>query len=298
MIIVKIQGGLGNQLFQYATARALGLRNGVETKMDISSSLIRDDHQRIYNLQHFNIRMPVAGDEEIRELLSRKKWLQKRSKYIQNKLGIALHPTWWHQTYVYQQQYHKALMRPVRRDIYLSGYWQNEIFFKDFRSLLLEELSVKYQPDAVNQSFLDKIKTVNAVSLHVRRGDALIPAALKLYKLPSIDYYKKAIRHITEKVKDPYFFVFSDDINWCRENIKPGFPLEFIDHNGDDKNYEDIRLMNHCRHHITANSTFSWWGAWLNPSDDKIVITPDQWYHPRKFNTEATIPANWIRIKD
>jgi hypothetical protein len=296
MIIVKIFGGLGNQLFQYAAARALSLRSGTTLKMDIGDSLIRDDHNRIYGLQHFNIKADLASPEEIDHLLG-KPWVRKATKYLQNKTGLALHPTWWNQTYMYHQNYDRALMKPVKNDVYLNGYWQDENFFKDYRQVILEELQVRYEPDTVNRQIMQKMASVNAVSLHVRRGDALShPVSVKIYKLPSEEYYRKAIAHIAAKVKNPHFFVFSDDIPWCRENLSTGFPTEFVDHNGDTKNYEDIRLMSHCRHHITANSTFSWWGAWLNPAEDKVVTSPAEWFQLPKMNRNNIVPANWTRF--
>lgn len=296
MIIVKIKAGLGNQLFQYATARAMGLRSGEEVKMDITDSLTRDDHDRVFGLQNFNIQLPVATAEEIQRILSRRKWLRKKSRYFQNKTGIALHRTWWNQTYVYQTSYDKAIMKPAKRDIYIDGFWQNEDFFKEYRPLLLQELSVKNKPDAINQSVIDKMRSVNAVSLHVRRGDNLRPAAMTVYCMPDEEYYTSAISYIAGKMKDPHFFVFSDDIEWAKENMKTGFPTDFMDHNNDAKNYEDLRLMNNCRHHIIANSTFSWWGAWLNPSNDKIVISPRHWFNLAKFNRAKIIPSNWIKM--
>jgi hypothetical protein len=297
LIIVKIFGGLGNQLFQYAAARALSLRSNATLKLDITDSLIKDDRQRIYGLHHFNIKENIATSEEIENLLSRNRWLQKRSKYLQNKIGIALHKTWWNQTYVYQSQYDRAIMGSVTRDVYLNGYWQKEEFFKQYRPLLLEELSVKAKPDPVNSSLIEKMSKVNAVSLHVRRGDAVTNAvSVKIYKLPSLGYYQQAINMIRDKVSNPHLFIFSDDIPWCRENLDTGLPMEFIDHNGDDRNYEDIRLMSHCKHHITANSTFSWWGAWLNPSADKLIITPEKWFHVEKLNGAGIVPGDWIKI--
>jgi hypothetical protein len=298
MIIVKIFGGLGNQLFQYAAARGLGLRSNTEVKLDVTDPLIKDEKGRLYGLNHFNITTPMATEDEVSHLLNKNIWLQKKSKYLQNKIGVALHKTWWNQTYVYQEEYDKCMVSKVTKDIYLNGYWQNEDFFKEYRSIILNELSVKNEPDAINLSVIENMRKVNAISLHVRRGDAVSnPYAFRLYKLPSLEYYKNAINLITQKVKDPYFFIFSDDIDWCKKNLQLNFPVEFIGNNNtDDKNYEDIRLMSCCKHHITANSTFSWWGAWLNPSDSKIVISPAEWFHKRQYNKAKIVPRNWIRL--
>ena len=296
MILVRVFGGLGNQLFQYAAAKALALRNGVALKLDINSVINPDSHKRVYCLHNFNINTPIAGQEEIEKFLSPKKKYFKASRYILNKTGFGIHKSWWCQSYIYQGFYERYFYRPLKGDVYLDGYWQNEKLFIDYRDELLKELSFKEKPDNKNQEVQNLILTVNAVSLHVRRGDALTEIARTIYKLPGEAYYKNAIEIIASRISNPQFFVFSDDIEWCRNNIKTRYPMEFVAHNDDNKNYEDLRLMSSCNHHITANSTFSWWGAWLNPSPDKIVVTPAEWFCTKKLNNNKIVPDSWIKV--
>ena len=134
------------------------------------------------------------------------------------------------------------------------------------------------------------------MSLHVRRGDyANNPSALSTHGLCSLDYYREAVNHIAEKVKEPHFFIFSDDMDWAVDNIRIKFPCEYIDHNKGPGSSEDMRLMSLCRSHIIANSSFSWWGAWLNPDPTKIVVAPKRWF-ARNVETPDLIPDGWVRI--
>jgi hypothetical protein len=296
MIIARLFGGLGNQMFQYASAKALALRSNAVLKLDISFLLTPDANNRVYCLQHLNISSPIATKEEVEFFLRNKNFLLKASRYLHNKTGIAWHKRWWHQDYMFQPGFDRRFLKPVKRDIYLDGYWQNENNFNEFRQEIIAELSVITEPGEKNAAVLAFMKTVNAVSLHVRRGDALWAVNQKLYNLPSEDYYRKAVAHIADKINSPVFFVFSDDIEWCKANIKTGYETHFMDFNDDSKNYEDMRLMSACKHHITANSTFSWWGAWLNSSAGKIVVTPEKWFLVKKYNDYPIVPHGWVRI--
>jgi len=135
------------------------------------------------------------------------------------------------------------------------------------------------------------------VSLHIRRGDYVSNrSTLEIHGVLGIDYYVRALNLMEEKVKEPQIFVFSDDIPWARDNLKTNLPLQFIDHNGVEKNYEDLRLMSNCKNHIIANSSFSWWGAWLSSNSEKIVITPMNWFNQSNMDTRDLIPVSWYRI--
>lgn len=156
---------------------------------------------------------------------------------------------------------------------------------------------MKYKSDVTNEQVAQNILSVNAVSLHVRRGDYVSNLTInQFHGTCSLEYYNQAIAQIAKKVETPHFFVFSDDPEWVKSNLKIDYSITIVDHNNADKNYEDIRLMSLCKHHIIANSSFSWWGAWLCRNPNKIVIAPLKWFNDKSINTTDLIPDGWIKI--
>ena len=137
----------------------------------------------------------------------------------------------------------------------------------------------------------------NSISLHVRRADYVTnPQANQFHGVSSMEYYNKAIHKIKSIISEPHFFIFSDDITWAKQNMIIDCPTTFVSHNGPDKNYDDLRLMSFCKHHIIANSSFSWWGAWLAMNKNKVVIAPTRWFNSPDRNTKDVIPENWFSI--
>ena len=138
------------------------------------------------------------------------------------------------------------------------------------------------------------ISQTNSVSLHIRRGDYVSNQKTnQTHGTCDLDYYQRCITEIEKEVENPYFFVFSDEIEWVKENLKINHPAEYVDQNTGDKSYEDMRLMSQCKHNVIANSSFSWWGAWLNSYPDKIVFAPKRWFASDKHNTKDLIPEGW-----
>lgn len=181
---------------------------------------------------------------------------------------------------------------------YLVGWWQNEKYFEDIRDIILDEFTPKAAPSEANQKYLDEINKSNAVAIHVRRGDYVTNKNANVFHgLAPIDYYKQSIKYMQDKVGSPRFFVFSDDIAWCKENLPLGDDAVFVEGNSGKQAYEDIRLQQTCKHNIIANSSFSWWGAWLNDHKDKIVIAPKIWFQDQDANSKTQIvPEGWVRI--
>jgi hypothetical protein len=179
---------------------------------------------------------------------------------------------------------------------YLDGYWQSEKYFRSIEKIIRSECRVKGAPSEINKNFADKIQSVNAVSIHVRRGDYVTDEKTNAYHgVCDKDYYRQAIDHLTASLDDPYFFVFSDDMAWTKANLSTGSqPAEYIDHNT-GAGHEDLRLMYLCKHHIIANSSFSWWGAWLNDHAGKKIIAPKKWFQPPITNNDI-IPEGWITL--
>lgn len=291
MIIVKLIGGLGNQLFQYALGRHLAEIHGTELKFDITG--FEEYKLHSYSLSHFNIIENFATKEEV---VGFQKYKRKPGKhwFLYNKF-IA------ERKYIQQRQFHfdPRILR-TGNNIYLDGDWQTEKYFKDIERIIRKEITVKTPISGKDKEVALAIAATTSVMMHIRRGDYVSdPVSNEYFGTQGLDYYKKAIAVIAEKVRDPHVFVFSDDHAWVKENIKLGVPTTYVDHNGADKNYEDLRLMSLCKHHIIANSSFSWWGAWLSQNPDKIVIGPKRWFNnPKKktTSTEDVLPREWVRI--
>jgi hypothetical protein len=177
----------------------------------------------------------------------------------------------------------------------LNGYWQNEKHFKDIRNILIEDFDLKYK----SKNFLKISKIVsrpNSVGIHFRRGDYAERAKTNKYHgLVSLGYYKKAICLIGRKIKNPHFYIFSDDVDWVKKNFQSGKSTTYISGSCKLKNAEELALMCKCKHNIIANSSFSWWGAWLNNNPKKIVIAPKKWFGVG-VESRGIVPKNWIRI--
>jgi hypothetical protein len=185
----------------------------------------------------------------------------------------------------------------VSGDVYLEGYWGSEKYFKDIEAIIRRELTVKTEPSPINRAMAEHICQAPAVSIHIRRGDFISnPITQKFHGVCSLEYYSKAADMIAGMVERPHFFVFSDDPQWAQDNLKLEYPITFVTHNSMDEDYEDLRLMSLCKYHIIANSTFSWWGAWLSRASDKIVYAPRYWLNDSSLNTSDVIPNGWIKI--
>lgn len=288
MVVVKLEAGLGNQLFQYATARRLALVNGLPLKLDITwyeRSALRE-----YKLHHFNISAEIATPGEIagfHKSYSRR-WADSLARlayeYLPNNKGPLLKERGC--------DFDPRVLE-VSGGARLEGFWQCEKYFADIGDVIRRELTVKSEPDEVNKEVARQIARVDSVCLHVRRGDYL---ADPRYRLCSPDYYWAAVREITRSVSEPHFFIFSDDPQWTRDNLKLEHPATFVTHNGAAGDYEDLRLMSACKHFIIANSTFSWWGAWLGAHAGKVVIAPERWVNDPRIDNKDRLPESWVVV--
>lgn len=288
MIIVRLIGGLGNQLFQYALVRRLSLLHDVPLKLDISQ--FETYKLRRYSLNAFNIIEDYATEGDIVRI-------KEKGFASFRRLTEKLLP-YYKRSYIHERSLHfdpNILKSP--KNLYLEGYWQSERYFKDIEDVIRREFTFKFKPDASNERTSEHINSVNAVSLHIRRADYVSDAAInQFHGTCTLAYYQQAVEIIVRKALSPHFFVFSDDILWAKENLILTYPTIFISHNNATKDFEDLRLMIQCKHHIIANSSFSWWGAWLSKNPDKIVIAPQKWFNDESINTKDLIPEGWIRI--
>lgn len=291
MVIANIIGGLGNQLFQYTAASSLAKRSGRQLVLDISEFETYTLHQ--LGLQHFNTKF-VAADAVLLAAIKKREQKSLIERAF-NKLGIYFSAF----RYYYEQSFpvDQRLLQQKDGSIYLKGYFQTEKYFADNLVNIREELKIITPPSAQNIEALAVIQNCNAVSLHVRRGDYVSnPEVLNYHGTCDQAYYENAVALIAKEVVKPVFFVFSDDIAWAKANIKTGFETHFMDINDAATNYEDLRLMSACKHNIVANSSFSWWGAWLNTYEAKKVIAPRHWFATDQNDTCDLIPESWRKI--
>ena len=273
-----MNGGLGNQLFQYATARSLSLDKNSDFLMNLSfydKEYVKNLAHVDFKLNHFNVDFNKQIEED------------DINKY--DNVQKIVEP-------LSSQNFSEFIdFSKYAGNIHLIGFWQNEKYFKHNQEIIKKELQVITPPNKKNQKFLDEISESNAICLHFRRGDYLDPIYMANFGMCTEDYYKNAINFITKKVKNPIFFTFSDDMEWVENNIDLNFPTVPVNINGVEDAYEELRLMMACKHFIIANSSFSWWGAWLSNNPHKYVIAPTPWFNT--FTKQGVLCPDWIHLK-
>jgi hypothetical protein len=288
---MRLQGGLGNQLFQYAAGRRIAHNNDTTLKLDIS--WFEKESPRRYTLNHFNIIENIASSREISLL----KMSDNNPLNIARGLAERLKPYYKRSTIREKFYQFDPRILDVGPDAYLDGYWQSEKYFKDISEIIRREFTFKHEPEKENACLARHILETESVGIHIRRGDyACNPTINQVHGLCSLGYYSRAIEKLTDEISKPNFFVFSDDPQWARENLELAHPAMFVINNSNDKGYEDLRLLSLCKHHIIANSSFSWWGAWLSNNKDKMVFAPAKWFNSGEFDTRDLIPASWHKL--
>lgn len=292
MITVRLMGGLGNQMFQYATGRALALRRGVPLRLDLGwfADQAPQDTPRGYELDVF------ALDEAVEKAVVPLPEPRTRLQLARVRLGEAL----GRRSQVIRQRgtgFDPAVL-DAPDGSHLVGYWQSERFFADAAETLRRRDFTARAPLSPSAAALrDEIAAVpGAVSLHVRRGDYVTnPHAERYHGVLGVDYYACAVDLVAERVADPRLFVFSDDPDWCAANLDLGLPATIIGDGEGRAAWEDLLLMSVCEHHVIANSSFSWWGAWLAPRDDAVVVAPQQWAQDTGTDFSAVYAQGWLR---
>lgn len=299
MIITRLSGGIGNQMFQYAMGRALALRNETELRLDTSSYELRREGaaQRAFGLQHFAVRAPVAtpGDyatlsiPDLRNTSLLARAIRKWQETLDRLLPLRKRRIVIERGYVFSPNAFSA-----GPDCLLIGVWQSPKYFSDAEAVIRREFTLASPLSAGGAAMLERIKAAPSVSVHVRRGDYAGNAKTNAkHGTCPPEYYASAIMHVTKAVANPRFFIFSDDIEWAKKNLNLPQETVFVPEAIPD--YEALVLMSACTHHILANSTFSWWAAWLNASPDAVVIVPKLWF-ASGTSAEDLISANWLRL--
>ena len=182
---------------------------------------------------------------------------------------------------------------------YLQGFWQTEKYFIEFEDQIRKDFAFKSPLNEKNSQLVKQISETNSVSIHLRRGNYVSdPSTSVVHGTCDLEYYRNAAKLVAEKIGDPVFYIFSDDPEWVKENLIVDFPSVYVNHNSGKEGYNDMRLMSHCKHNIIANSTFSWWGAWLNENREKIVVAPKKWFAKETFqqNVQDLYPDGWIKL--
>jgi hypothetical protein len=281
--IVRLTGGLGNQMFQYA----FGLSLKDRCQFDVSY-FFDDPGYRKLELQNFNITGRILSVEEVQ--------LHPRSGKIGKLLDAVL--PYYKKAIVHEKKYgFDERLFKVSENSQVLGYFQSEKYFSKVAGKVREQFTLKSELDEANLELYNQIRSTEAVSIHVRRGDYI---GNPLFPIYGRDYYFKAIEMIRASVKDPAYYIFSSDLDWCRENLSEVDECRFVDINDESRAYFDLFLMSQCRHNIIANSSLSWWAAWLNAHPGKIVITPPKWVNSIEqfFLNEDILPQRWLKIND
>lgn len=290
MVIARISGGLGNQLFQYALGKSLALLNNTSLYIDLSyyKYEYETDTPRKFKLHPFALDCSILDTSPYVYVSKATKLLPNRSfrPFVQ---------------FVKEEQFHidPAVLETRANLIILDGCWQSEGYFANCADVIRKDLTFKRETGDLFASYKAKIERTDVpVSLHIRRGDYVShPEFSQSFGFLGLDYYNKAIPVMAQRFPNATFFIFSDDPEWVRENLPLNVPHEFVINTGRDADLDDLQLMSLCDHHIIANSSFSWWGAWLNPKRNKLVIAPERWFKNKpSWDTKDLIPAAWMRI--
>jgi len=296
MIVVKLMGGLGNQMFQYAFAKNLAVKNRTFLKVDLTFLLDRTPREnfvfRDYDLDIFNLKVEESTSDEVNKFFMQPKSLLEKVIYkIQFQSKVLIRE---------KKFYFESNNFSSAKNCYLDGYWQSEKYFKENEEIIRKDFSFKFSFSEKEQELNKEILLKNAVCINFRRTDFVNQEkSAETHGATELEYYEKAIDLLITKVSNPHFYIFSDDIQWCMENIKISYPITFVGHEFKGTKFSSyLQLMKNCKHFIIPNSTFAWWAAWLCEDKNKIVITPKKWFKDISLQeqTEDIIPEKWIKL--
>lgn len=293
MLIIRLKGGLGNQMFQYAFGRALSIRRHEPLFLDVSifGNEPKIDTKRHYSLGAYGIQAEIANPIATAPFKTKFSIFMRKVKRRLLRLNdFTYHPSLAHS-----------------KAPYLEGFWNNEKYFKEISEVIHHDFALKNKLGGGAEKIASEIikaklsGTKKTVSMHIRRGDYISnPYASEQHNVLTIDYYYNALGYLTSKIpkENIKIYIFSDDTPWVKENlILAGYETEYVSsHSAHMQDYEEMHLMSLCDHNIIANSSFSWWGAWLNRNPEKIVIAPKKWIRNPYINTRDVCPPEWIRI--
>ena len=295
MIVGDLFGGLGNQMFQYAFYRAISLERKIPIKFCTSNLEYYKSHNGLEINTIFDINLDIASSEDVATTVGFFRSFLIVRKILRHKLCSGFNTP----SLIYEPHFHffSEYCQFKCRNIFMSGYWQSQKYFEKHSDAIRQDFKFSLPMNCKNLEVANLIKECISVSLHVRRGDYLKnKKTLDKHGVCSLEYYESSIKLILSEFPRARFFAFSDDINWVKNFLMPKFKsIEIVDFNYGKECYNDMRLMSLCNHNIISNSTFSWWGAWLNVNPNKKVIAPKQWFSD-VTNCNDLIPEDWIRV--
>lgn len=292
MIYMRLKGGMGNQMFQYATGLALARRAESELTLDLSNLLYRNKGKdfvyRKYDLDVFRVAPAFLTSPKVLTPIMNLR-INPLSKAVRRWVtrGIPV---------VKEPHFHFApqLLSDVRPDTIYEGWFQSPRYFAEVEQEVRQAFRFSREVIPESRELLVRIQATNAVCLNVRRTDFLKVDTLNATDLA---YFLRGAAYLAERLENPHFFVFSDDVAWCRENIKLSHATEFVDHEHKGFKFGNyLQLMTNCRHFLIPNSSFAWWATWLNTNPDKMVVAPKMWFTDPEIDTSDLVPADWVRL--
>jgi hypothetical protein len=289
MIIVQLKGGLGNQLFQYAAGLSLASFHHTDVKVDVSE-VNRSDKQigtfRSFDLQQILLEPIIASEAEIKKVQPQgiNKYIEKIKKPYQRRCYKEV-------DFSFDEHFFKA-----KDNIYLKGYRQSEKYFQGIKEKIRTEFQIKPSVIERVEEKAEQIRNEHSIAIHIRRGDFSNAIVREYHGVLDATYYQQAITRLKSQIGECRFYIFSDDPTWVGENLQFPSAIDIVSGNISQSAIEDFYLISQCKHQIIANSTFSWWAAWLNPNPDKIVIAPKKWFNNAPYDTRDLIPDSWIKM--
>lgn len=282
-VIIRLSGGVGNQMFQWALGKMIEETTDMEVYFDKIDA-------KPYQLNIFKTEPKFIEDSSTRLKLDII-WALRGILNWQSFLGFTL--------YSEKQFNFDRGINKIRRNSYINGFFQSELYFKSVEQKVRENLQFDAPLEGQNQSFASQLYSLNSIGVHILSDNyTRLGKYKKKYAKCSPEYYQNAVEHIAKINPNPTVIVFSDDINWAKQNIKFKYKTIFVSHNKGKKSYEDLRLMSLCTHNVISNSSFAWWGAWLNNNSQKIVVAPEKWFNDDKIIQSDVIPSSWIKLEN
>ena len=295
MIIVELIGGLGNQLFQYANAMNLAKQLGRDVFFDLEF-FNNDEYKKYYKLDKFNTKVIPAKIEDSRKI--KKRTITPRiARRILRKLGSD---GYYNKSNYFDESWFEAndsIELNKKMNIFVSGYFTDKKYFDNINDQILEDFKLSVPLNESNIAILNKIQNTNSVSVHIRRGDYVTNP---FFTTVNLEYYHRAMKYMESLVENPKYFIFSDDMNWVKNNFSMMVNFEYVEINDMNTDFMELFLMSRCKHNIIANSTFSWWGAWLNSNTKKNVVAPYSWFEDEvsqaKYENNYLVPIEWTKM--
>ena len=289
MIVMRLKGGLGNQMFQYALGRRLSLEHRTELALETSS--FKTDRLRVYRLDSFQISGTASDTLPFFPTTGPKRRLNTCLQFFRKIIGKPFE--------IFKEKSFNFDPEALNcsANAFFDGFWQSEKYFSPIRKTLINDFVPTIPLSGELAHTVQNIQSCSAVSIHVRRGDYVSdPTTTAYHGVCSKEWYEKAAQYMKVYVPNLQFFVFSDDFEWAKDNLSFDAPTTFVQPSPDGLECHDLYAMSLCKHNVIANSSFSWWGAWLNQNPNKIVVAPRKWFVAGPQTTNDLIPESWIRI--